>query len=779
MLRNKSKLIYIHFRLDKQQRSRNPTANQAAANLDLIDPVEYLDLNRNGNTRRNAEMALRTYERIMSSLSERSGEVFEPLKEASLGRLPYLLMKFLQSAKKPDGTVYASGTINTNFNGICNLLSSRENEPVNVKSDARFKRVLEMLKVQTTLSATAGRGSGCEAKRPVSKEHLGLALNAGTIGRKAPKPLVTSVYLGSVLGWGCRAGAEVHMIQNQDLVYGPINQKTGVNDWIELSERVTKTRTGNPGDERELVPRIFPDDEFPETCYVRTVLEYQRRKTPAQRASEAPFFLNVHPAATKKPQQYQFWYVGSGKAGSGIMGVNMLERLVTDALETAGIDCKLHKYSAISLRKSMLQSGVDCNVPDLHLSRLAGHKALVSKKAYVNSAGLHHKTTGRVIHRQLFHGLNRGYEKEMRDVDVEGRSEEEGPGVTCSRRTSPAGKIGRYDQKKDEIRMKRSRSGDRGRREKLVARSSSSSGDRMEYRREKRSPIRKGRHIWDRSRSRERRGKRASRSRSFERKIEGERIMNRSGGRARRKRSEDDRRSGTRRDRSSSYKKKRRYHVSYEEKRTGRSSRNWDRKRRRSSSRSSSGGRRGKKLSENRKERSSGERRGGYSTGFSRRRSSSGDQRGRTLSEDRRGRTSAGCRRIRSSSSNRRGSTSEEDMERRTSTVCRRGRSSSRDRRGRKSSSDRRGRNRSNRRERSSTGDKRGRASYEDTRGRKLMGNKMLKRQNLEDKRELEKTDLFTSPLAGPSNQNMNPPFSAEPKLPDGKENSVEQYCKV
>lgn len=59
------------------------------------------------------------------------------------------------------------------------------------------------------------------------------------------------------------------------------------------------------------------------------------------------------------------------------------------------------------------------------------------------------------------------------------------------------------------------------------------------------------------------------------------------------------------------------------------------------------------------------------------------------------------------------------------------------------------------------------------------MGNKMLKRQNLEDKRELEETDLFTSPLAGPSNQNMNPPFSAEPKLPDGKENSVEQYCKV
>ena len=350
-------------------------------------------------------MLMKTYERVMSRLSDRGGEDFVPLKEAAIERLPHLLQKFLQTAKKPDGKVYASGTLNTLFNGICNFLCARENEPVNIKSDVRFKAVLKMLKVQTSKSAMEGRGSGCDAKRAVTNEHLSSALGAGTIGRDAPKPLVTSVYLASVLGWGCRAGAECHMIQNQDLIFGPVNEKSGVNDWIELSERVTKTRKGNPGDERELVPKIFPDDEFPDTCHVRTVLEYQRRKTPAQKAPDSPFFLNTNLAATKNPGQFQFWYVGTGKPGSGIMGIHMLEKLVMDALKAAGVDCKLEKYSAISLRKSMLQSGVDCNVPDLHLSRLAGHKALVSKKAYVNSAGLHHQTTGRVIHRQLYHGV--------------------------------------------------------------------------------------------------------------------------------------------------------------------------------------------------------------------------------------------------------------------------------------------------------------------------------------------------------------------------------------
>ena len=521
-----------------KQRSRHPQAHQEDPNLDLLDPNDYLELNKNGNTRKNSDMALRQYERVMSRLSERGGEDFESLKEASVERLPYLLLKFLQSAKKSDGTVYAAGTINTIFNSLCNILSSRENEPVNIKTDVQFKKVREMLKVQTTKSALEGRGTGCDAKRAVTKEHLSMGLQAGTIGRNAPKPLSTSAYLGAVLGWGCRTGAECHMIQNKDLIFGPVNKKTGVPEWIELSERVTKTRTGNPGDERELVPRIFPDDEFPGTCYVRSLLEYQKRKTPAQRAADAPFFLNANPAAVKNPLQFQHWYVGSGKTGSGIMGVHMLESLVTVALQAAGVDCKLEKYSAISLRKSMLQSGVDCNVPDLHLSRLAGHKALVSKKAYVNSAGVHHKTTGRVIHRQLFHGVNRGYEKEMRDVeavDVESSSEDERGGIRKKISASPL-----------ERRRKKNRF--EGRTRKKVQRNSSSSIEARENtsrywsldrKRRSRSRSEWQRSIRKRSRdttSRERKQRRSrSRSRARRRFSQSKERRSRSRSRARRR----------------------------------------------------------------------------------------------------------------------------------------------------------------------------------------------------------------------------------------------------
>eukprot|EP00092_Neocalanus_flemingeri_P065035 GFUD01079018.1.p1 GENE.GFUD01079018.1~~GFUD01079018.1.p1 ORF type:complete len:145 (+),score=36.56 GFUD01079018.1:1924-2358(+) len=81
------------------------------------------------------------------------------------------------------------------------------------------------------------------------------------------------------------------MIEKRDLLYGP-RRKDGMPEWIRLSERITKTRQGNAGEEREVEPVIYPDDEYLETCSVRTVLEYQRHKTPEQLNLGAPFFLN-------------------------------------------------------------------------------------------------------------------------------------------------------------------------------------------------------------------------------------------------------------------------------------------------------------------------------------------------------------------------------------------------------------------------------------------------------------------------------------------------------
>ena len=390
-------------------RSRYPTGGAVHRDLASMHPDDYLALNANANTKKNIKYAVEMYERVMLELSERIGEQFESLEEASVERLPYLLQKFLQSATKSTGEVYSSGSLNTMINGISKFLKSREGEQVDIKADFRFEKVQEMLRVQSRVSASEGRGAGCDAKRPVKPEHLAAALEFGSVGRDAPRPLITAAYLATVLGMGCRTGAECYMIQNGDLTYGPLSIH-GVPQWIELAERITKTRKGNPGDERELIPRLFPDDEYPETCYVRTVLAYQQKKTRAQLKPDSPFFLTINQRAAKDPDRFHYWY------NNGIMGEHTVSALLTDALELAGINCKVEKYSAISLRKAMLQSGVDCDVPDMHLSRLAGHKSLVSKKDYIRMAGPSHEASSRVIHRKMYHGINQGYSEEMRNL---------------------------------------------------------------------------------------------------------------------------------------------------------------------------------------------------------------------------------------------------------------------------------------------------------------------------------------------------------------------------
>ena len=55
-----------------------------------MDPEEFLELNKNGNTRRNMNVALSSYNRVMKKLGEDLDEEFVPLETAPIAQLPYL-----------------------------------------------------------------------------------------------------------------------------------------------------------------------------------------------------------------------------------------------------------------------------------------------------------------------------------------------------------------------------------------------------------------------------------------------------------------------------------------------------------------------------------------------------------------------------------------------------------------------------------------------------------------------------------------------------------------
>ena len=137
--------------------SRFPTGGAVNPDLDEMDPDDYLALHANANTMKNELYSLDVYKRVMNQLTEKYGDQYESLQEASAEQLPYLLQKFLQTATKASGQVYSSGSLNTLVCGISSYLKSRQVDPVDVKLDPRFKKVHDMLRVQTRVSASEGR----------------------------------------------------------------------------------------------------------------------------------------------------------------------------------------------------------------------------------------------------------------------------------------------------------------------------------------------------------------------------------------------------------------------------------------------------------------------------------------------------------------------------------------------------------------------------------------------------------------------------------------------
>ena len=406
---------------------RHPTANHPhnTDDTDLLSPHDYLARRENGNTRKNIQVANAAYERVMKNLAvkEGRGEVYPSLKEASVERLPHLIEKFLQTARRVNGEVYASGTLHTIWSGLAHILGTREVNPVDIKSNVCFQTAREMLARRANESAIAGRGPGVDAKNPVKPEHFLEAFTSGTIGMGNPRALLCMTHTAFVVGFGLRPGTECHMVTNSDLTYGPVDERYGRPAWIKLNERVTKTRKGRYNDKKELPSKVFPNDRNPEICLVRAIVAYRDKKSQKQMAPQANFFLNPNQIAQQNPAQTEHWWVGNGLVPGQQAGIHTLESLLTDALTAVGVDCKLEGYSAVSARKSMFQGGADGNVDSITLSRLGGQKSTISKRSYICSTDVHHKAASATIQERLFNNKAADYGSVVKEVEAESRGE--------------------------------------------------------------------------------------------------------------------------------------------------------------------------------------------------------------------------------------------------------------------------------------------------------------------------------------------------------------------
>ena len=213
-----------------------------------------------------------------------------------------------------------------------------------------------------------GKRPGVNASTCVKPSDMQKAYEAGTIGRNNPDALITSVWLVLTQQCGMRAKQEVRNVLNADIVFSTETSEGGIPKFVEVQERITKTRRGGNNEVREVAGKAWRDDDYPDICPVRTIMEYERRKKKIQKSHNCPFLLGVNQQARSNPDGTLYWYINSP------MGVNTITSLLKNALEGAGVDLRNQKITASSSRKNLVQAGADSQVPGHWLSKYMGHK---------------------------------------------------------------------------------------------------------------------------------------------------------------------------------------------------------------------------------------------------------------------------------------------------------------------------------------------------------------------------------------------------------------------
>ena len=356
---------------------------------------DFLEENSNGETKKNTTKAVNLFNDVMKQYHNQCGSEFTALIELEHEKLPSELARFFMVLKKKDGKLYNASSLQTYYQSLARFLSSEKYHcPLDIKKDVRFKKVREVLKLRCTTSAMSGARPGVNSSSAVSSESVQAAYSKGTMGRGNPRALITTVHSLCMTGFGCRANKETYSILNSDIVHGPIGT-SGFPEYLELSERVTKTRRGGVNDVRDVNGRIYLDQENESICPVRTILYFQEKKTEKQLHPDFPFFLTAKQAAEKFPEKERYWYSDQR------MGINTISQLFKNAFIKAGVDTGSDRITGTSCRKTLVQAGAESLVPGAFLSKMMGQKNIDSKLEYLRNGESTHKAASLAIQRTI------------------------------------------------------------------------------------------------------------------------------------------------------------------------------------------------------------------------------------------------------------------------------------------------------------------------------------------------------------------------------------------
>ena len=208
--------------------------------------------------------------------------------------------------------------------------------------------------------AKQGRGNNTQASDLITVEELNDLRRKGVIGTSSPKSLINAMFLVSMY-FGFRGRKEIYQLAIGDF---KVVTEDGVRYLTLVRERITKTRSGErPRSARHGMPRLKSLTQE-EQCPVNVYLKLVRKRPESMGHADSPLFLT--PRKT---------YTDNGPWFKNVrMGINTLSNLMSAMTKEGGINCEGRKITNTSVRKFLVSSLLQNNVPVKKIMSMTGHR---------------------------------------------------------------------------------------------------------------------------------------------------------------------------------------------------------------------------------------------------------------------------------------------------------------------------------------------------------------------------------------------------------------------
>ena len=216
-----------------------------------INSVEqFIEDQENENTRKKTQQNVALLEEFLTLRNET-----RHIEEIATKELNAYIAEFIITVRKKDGNEdYEPSSLRSLMASFERYLK-KKNYGFSIMKDAEFEQARKALQSKQKDLKQKGKGNKPNASVALTEEEIKLLYDKELLGTSTPEAQLNTIWFNNTIHFGLR-GCKEH----RNMCWGDVQlrQTTNGEEFLEYSERQTKTRTGeNPRDVRQIKPKMF------------------------------------------------------------------------------------------------------------------------------------------------------------------------------------------------------------------------------------------------------------------------------------------------------------------------------------------------------------------------------------------------------------------------------------------------------------------------------------------------------------------------------------------